>query len=419
MSSEDATGFFTPTDDDLDILVGEVLIAAIDGTWPLYMIDAVGVPYFGYTADGREFEACPWLSAIDRFVAVDQNRRIHWMHPAMRARVAALEADDFYREIFCEDIIPGLSRRETAEALADHGLSALLRLARRQRVAGPLYARIRRLGLVGAPAAADARLRALFAEAGINAALGWSIAQIALQAPRTQDNNIPVRRCPVTRAAILSRLTDPAATPRPDLADARRSLIALMIAGDEPEGAKPEHVQPDHAPSGEALSGGALSGGALADDALATSDALSDKKLSGDVLLVAAAIAHGVLSIDLTHAGQAPVSSVDLTIGRIERGDFDPRETPETTAGKTVETTVETTAQSAGSGASTLRPDWSPSPMEMAVIDCLFAGPPATAHSTIRLLGAANKRLCALGVEARVDLETCKRAFEEGCEVPF
>ena len=356
MTRQEAASYFRPTPDELDTLVEEVLLAALHRTWPPNMIDEVATPYFAHCGNGVEFETCPWIGAVDRFVAIDGDRRIHWMHAEMKARIAILDAEDFYPEVGCSVKLANLSRKETAEALDDHALSAMLRLARRQRIAGPAMARISRLPRSGTPAEAQARLSDLFAAAGIGSDLGWSLAQVALRVERSDGQHFLVHRCPFTRAKILARLAASEQTPRPDPAMSRRSLISLLLASD--------------------------------------SDGEND--LSDEVFVVASGIVHGDLPTRLEHQ----VGPVDLFMVRIERGDFDPEPDEESIAiveGEPPE----------------------PNAMERAVATLLFTQAPISSHDSVRVLGAAAARLAAIGRPEGIDLDACRDWSAKEDEIPF
>ena len=271
---------FVPSTEDLNKIADEVLEAATDGHWPFYMVENLGMPYFVVFNDGRDYECHPWLDVIDRFAAMDGDSKIHWMHPAMKSRITALALSGFLPEIEKGTNIEGLTINETAEVVDDHALLAILRLQRRQEVAGPVYDAISDLPPVGTPKSAENHLQEVFKDAGIKECLGWSLAQIALCVNRNGAYN-PVHLCPLTRVQVLSKVTDPASAPCPSKQDALAALSALKIA---------DNKSPD--------------------------------MLSVEIHLLALAGAHGMSLSELEE--DEAVSDLGLTVARINRGDFDP-----------------------------------------------------------------------------------------------
>lgn len=341
---------FTPTTDELDALVEDVIETAHNGTWPLYMIDNFGHPYYGYYHDGTDFDVCPWLLATDRFVATDARQRIHWMHPMMKARIAILDFEDFYPEVSHSNRIEHLSRKETAQALDEHALEALIKLERRQRTTEPLYQALLRIQPEGDARQAQNRLLDLFSQFSITPDIGWSLAQICLKIERTTNTHVDVHVCPITRASILARLIDPYATRKPNLTKVRQSLITLNIS----TGSEPTHVDREE-----------------------------------DVAIVAEALTHGIISRNFCLNEDIAITQIDLTIARIERGDYDPKaEAP-----------------------------FPEEKMEIAIIQVLKQDT-RSSHDIFRLVTAAERRLKEVGSKARIDIKRCLDQQSDD-EIPF
>ncbi len=284
MSNTNSDQKFHPTPADLDQMEKDLLSVAAHGGWPFMIIDAFGIPFVVVSEHGYDDDLCPWYCASDRFVAVDEERHIHWMHPALEERISLLGAGDFYQKIRRDACIVGLTRRETAQTFDENAIEMLLRLKARQRVTDPIYSLLRSAMPLPSSQAAQSFLESTFKQAGLSDTLGWSLAQIALRVPSLDIFSRRPHENPSWQAAILSRLVDASLAPCPSQEDIRQSLIALAIC-----------------------------------------DNTAPADLAFEVHCIANAMAHGAVPAAFETHGQQAVSDVDRTIARILRGDFDPK----------------------------------------------------------------------------------------------
>ena len=353
MTTDSMACSINPTSDELDTLVEDVLLAAHHGGWPMFVMDNFGETYCGHFLNGEQYFGRPWQIADNRFVATDSKGRIHWMHPAMQARISCLDEYDFYAEVSITNRLQYLSRKETANALSEHCLEMLIKLRNRQAKTGPAYAAIRSLTSLGKPSEAERHLLEMFQEAGISADLGWSLSQVALSVARVEGSDALAGECPFVRSVILGHLTDPKVTPVPDAQSVHQALVALKVAR-----------------------------------------ASEDVSWGDAVYTVAAAVAHSILPKETLQQLGSKISDVEITIARINRGDFDPKVNREPA---TFEASL----------------------MEDAIFSLLYGERARSAHERFELVLAANGRLKSIGSHLSVNLDACQRMASKADEIPF